>query len=119
MNTQNKNEINKITHSPFLKNFIIFSIIILIISIIFSFYYSNNLLKNWIETNFLNKISSKEKKIIIIGSGLAGLSAAIEAQRLGAKVFIIEKEIKIGGNSAKASSGINALNTPIQKKRNS
>lgn len=43
--------------------------------------------------------------IIVVGGGLAGLSAAIEASRHGAVVTIIEKEKNLGGNSAKATSG--------------
>ena len=43
--------------------------------------------------------------VIIVGGGLAGISAAIEATRHGSKVTIIEKEKALGGNSAKATSG--------------
>lgn len=45
---------------------------------------------------------------IIIGSGLAGLAAALNILDRGGKVVIIEKEHRLGGNSNKASSGINA-----------
>ncbi len=45
---------------------------------------------------------------IIIGSGLAGLSAALNILDRGGKVVIMEKEHLLGGNSNKASSGINA-----------
>lgn len=45
--------------------------------------------------------------IIVVGSGLAGLSAAVAAEELGRSVIILEKADRIGGNSAKASSGIN------------
>lgn len=49
--------------------------------------------------------------VVVIGSGLAGLSAAVAAEELGRSVIVLEKAHRIGGNSAKASSGINiALN---------
>lgn len=52
--------------------------------------------------------------VVVIGAGLAGLSASIEAAKLlqnggGGKVYLIEKEVRVGGNSAKASSGMNAV----------
>jgi len=50
-------------------------------------------------------------KVAVIGGGLAGLCAVIEAQKKGANVFLFEKQARIGGNSAKATSGINGLNT--------
>jgi len=57
----------------------------------------------------------KQNTVIVIGGGLSGLSAAIEAHKAGAKVVIIEREGRFGGNSAKASSGMNAVQTPSQK----
>lgn len=57
--------------------------------------------------------------IVIIGAGLAGLSAAIEAADLGAQqVLILDKENHVGGNSAKACSGINGIFTKAQKQAN-
>ncbi len=52
--------------------------------------------------------------VVVIGSGLAGLSAAIEAAEAfetgpAPSVLLLEKEATTGGNSSKASSGINAL----------
>ncbi|ETV85928.1 hypothetical protein H257_02452 [Aphanomyces astaci] len=48
--------------------------------------------------------------IVIIGGGLAGMAAALEALEANAslRIVLLEKEPKVGGNSAKASSGINA-----------
>lgn len=52
--------------------------------------------------------------VVIVGGGLAGVSAAIEAFKARAKVTLIEKEKDLGGNSAKATSGINACGTRVQ-----
>ncbi|KAJ2556780.1 hypothetical protein EV175_001776 [Coemansia sp. RSA 1933] len=59
--------------------------------------------------------------VAVVGSGLAGMAAAIEAlcqtggSTPGITVTIFEKEKRTGGNSAKASSGINGAVTQIQK----
>ncbi|MDV0429344.1 flavocytochrome c [Lactiplantibacillus sp. DA1] len=52
--------------------------------------------------------------VIIIGSGGAGLTAAIQAHELGLKPVILEKMPKIGGNTTRASSGMNAAETNVQ-----
>ena len=44
---------------------------------------------------------------IVIGSGLAGLAASLNILDRGGTVVIMEKEHLLGGNSNKASSGIN------------
>jgi len=46
---------------------------------------------------------------VVVGSGLAGLSTALQALQNGARVVLVEKEPFLGGNSGKASSGINAV----------
>jgi flavocytochrome c len=56
-----------------------------------------------------------QPKIAVIGSGLAGLSSSIEALRNGAKVLLIEKMPNCFGNSAKATSGINGIDTKYQQ----
>lgn len=51
-------------------------------------------------------------RIIVVGSGLAGTAAALAAAEAGgpqAQVVVLEKEARPGGNSMKASSGINAM----------
>jgi flavocytochrome c len=53
-------------------------------------------------------------RIIVVGGGLAGLSAAIEAANCGAHVILLEKTAALGGNSAKATSGINGWGTRAQ-----
>ncbi len=49
-----------------------------------------------------------EPDAIVVGTGLAGLSAALNILDRGGRVTLIEKEHSLGGNSNKASSGINA-----------
>jgi len=67
-----------------------------------------------IETMLTSK-SSDGADVIVVGGGLAGLSATIEAARHGAHVTIIEKEKGLGGNSAKATSGMNGAGTAAQR----
>lgn len=79
--------------------------------------------------------------VIVVGGGLAGLSATLEAYNEGASVILVEGERSLGGNSAKvnvfleigyfycfspnkdlsrlqASSGMAACNTEAQRVRN-
>ena len=54
------------------------------------------------------------KQVIIVGGGLAGLAAAHSAIEYGSNVLLIEKNAFCGGNSTKATSGINATLTKTQ-----
>jgi flavocytochrome c len=49
---------------------------------------------------------------IVVGSGLAGLATALNLLDRGGRVIVVEKEHLLGGNSGKASSGINACCLP-------
>ena len=53
-------------------------------------------------------VDDGEPDAIVVGTGLAGLSATLNILDRGGKVILIEKEHRMGGNSNKASSGINA-----------
>lgn len=54
--------------------------------------------------------------VAVVGTGLAGLSSAYELSKIlqaelpDARVIVFEKNPMFGGNSMKASSGINAVN---------
>jgi flavocytochrome c len=52
--------------------------------------------------------------IVVIGSGFAGLAAAIEAAEAGASVQVLEKMMAAGGNSIISDGGIAAPNTEYQ-----
>ncbi|GET01408.1 fumarate reductase [Rhizophagus clarus] len=53
-------------------------------------------------------------QIIIVGGGLSGLSAAHTALEHGANVLVLDKNSFFGGNSTKATSGINGALTRTQ-----
>jgi urocanate reductase len=59
---------------------------------------------SWLPKKWDNDID-----VIIVGTGFAGLAAAIEAYDAGASVTILEKRPVIGGNSIIASGGVNAV----------
>jgi succinate dehydrogenase/fumarate reductase flavoprotein subunit len=46
---------------------------------------------------------------VVVGGGLAGLVTAVAVADRGGSVVILEKQPSLGGNSAKASSGINSI----------
>lgn len=52
--------------------------------------------------------------VVIVGSGATGLISAIQAAELGLKPVVFEKMDKLGGNSTRASSGMNAAETYVQ-----
>ena len=54
--------------------------------------------------------------VLVVGSGFAAFTAAIEAAESGKKVVVIEKMKKAGGNSIISDGGIAAPDTKPQKK---
>ena len=56
----------------------------------------------------------EEADIIIVGSGFAGLAAAIEAKKAGSSVIILEKMKGYGGNSTISDGVVAAAATPMQ-----
>ncbi|PFH52071.1 hypothetical protein AMATHDRAFT_57895 [Amanita thiersii Skay4041] len=54
-------------------------------------------------------------QVIVVGGGLAGLSAAHTLLERGANVVLLDKQGFMGGNSTKATSGINGAGTLTQQ----
>eukprot|EP00951_Prasinocladus_malaysianus_P034564 scaffold349467_cov43-Prasinocladus_malaysianus.AAC.4 len=54
--------------------------------------------------------------VIVVGGGLAGLSAAHTVLEAGGRVKLLDKMAFLGGNSTKATSGINGALTKTQMK---
>ncbi|KAI0288111.1 Flavocytochrome c [Russula brevipes] len=54
-------------------------------------------------------------QVIVVGGGLAGLSAAHTILERGGNVLLLDKQGFMGGNSTKATSGINGAGTQTQQ----
>jgi hypothetical protein len=80
-------------------------------------HYGNDEKKFLAMSHFISSTGTAEDfpDAIIVGSGLAGLTAALNILDRGGKVVIMEKEHLLGGNSNKASSGINAFSPQSEK----
>ena len=69
-------------------------------------------------------VSAQTKKwdetfdVVVVGSGFAGLAAAIEAKKAGANVIVLEKMPTAGGNSIINGGILTATGCPQQKKHN-
>ncbi len=58
-----------------------------------------------------------ETEIVIVGAGGAGMTAAIMAKQAGKDFVILEKMPYVGGNTTKATGGMNAAGTHYQKEQ--
>lgn len=60
---------------------------------------------------------TESSDVVVIGAGGAGLAAAVEAYESGTKkVVVLEKMPMVGGNTNRATGGLNATGTPQQEK---
>lgn len=62
------------------------------------------------------KDETYDADIVVVGAGGAGMVAAITAADAGKKVVIVESQPAVGGNSVKATGGMNAAKTVYQDK---
>jgi len=58
-----------------------------------------------------------DTQLVIIGAGGAGMTAAIMAKQAGIDFVILEKMPYVGGNTTKATGGMNAAETHYQKEQ--
>lgn len=54
--------------------------------------------------------------VVVIGAGGAGMTAAITAADAGKQVVLVESQAMVGGNSVRATGGMNATKTAAQDK---
>lgn len=57
---------------------------------------------------------SYDADVVVIGAGGAGMTAAMTAADAGQKVIILESQAMVGGNSVRATGGMNAAKTVYQ-----
>ncbi len=57
---------------------------------------------------------SYDTDVVVIGAGGAGMTAAMTAADAGQKVIILESQAMVGGNSVRATGGMNAAKTVYQ-----
>lgn len=58
---------------------------------------------------------TRDVDVVIVGAGIAGLSAAIEAKEAGADVLVLEKLGRIGGSSIISGGIVYATGSPLNK----
>ncbi len=66
------------------------------------------------ESGGVKAYESMDVDVAVIGAGGAGMTAAIKARQAGKNVVIIEKMPYVGGNTTKATGGMNAAETHYQ-----
>ncbi|MEZ5355240.1 MAG: FAD-dependent oxidoreductase [Bryobacteraceae bacterium] len=54
--------------------------------------------------------------LIVVGAGIAGLSAALEGARAGLEVTVIEQNSVPGGHAVISSGGLSLIGTPLQER---
>lgn len=59
----------------------------------------------------------QEADIVVVGAGGAGLTSAIVAAQEGKSVIVLEKAAVTGGNTSRATGGMNASETHYQKEQ--
>ena len=56
-----------------------------------------------------------EPDVIVVGAGMAGLTASVHAAELGAKVLVLEQNYRVGGSANTAGGSISGAGFRIQK----
>jgi len=64
------------------------------------------------------KMEYRCEQVIVVGGGLAGVSACNTILENGGKTLLVDKSSFCGGNSTKATSGINGAATRTQRSKN-
>jgi predicted oxidoreductase len=68
-------------------------------------------------TASLDPNPAEQPDLIIVGAGLAGLSAALEAGRYGAKVLVVDQASIFGGHAIMSEGELNIIDSPFQRSK--
>ncbi len=60
--------------------------------------------------------AAADPDLIVVGAGIAGLSAALEGARAGLKVTVVEQNSVAGGHAVISSGGLSLIGTPVQER---
>ena len=55
--------------------------------------------------------------VLVIGAGISGLSATLEAARAGRSVLVVDMLSVFGGHAIISTGGLSIVDTPLQRKR--
>ena len=64
----------------------------------------------------LFSIYAAEPDLLVVGAGVAGLSAALEAARAGLRVTVVDRNTVPGGHAVISSGGVAIIGTPVQER---
>jgi predicted oxidoreductase len=64
-----------------------------------------------------NRPGASDAEVLVVGAGIAGLSAALEAGNGGAKVTVIEMASVFGGHAVMSEGDVTIIDTPFQRER--
>lgn len=70
--------------------------------------------KTAVEKDAVAEDSTVEADVVVVGAGGAGMTAAITAAGEGKSVVVLESQSMVGGNSVRATGGMNAAKTVYQ-----
>lgn len=70
--------------------------------------------KTAVENDATAEDSTVDADVVVVGAGGAGMTAAITAAAKGKSVVVLESQSMVGGNSVRATGGMNAAKTVYQ-----
>uniref|UniRef100_UPI003FEF5B9E flavocytochrome c n=1 Tax=Faecalibacterium prausnitzii TaxID=853 RepID=UPI003FEF5B9E len=70
--------------------------------------------KTAVEKDAVAEDSTVDADVVVVGAGGAGMTAAITAAAEGKSVVVLESQSMVGGNSVRATGGMNAAKTVYQ-----
>lgn len=60
----------------------------------------------------------QDADVVVVGAGISGLSAALEAARGGARVVVVDMASVFGGHGVVSEGQVSIIGTPLQQSRN-
>jgi flavocytochrome c len=71
----------------------------------------------FVGSGHLTQSEQEPVDVVIVGAGIAGLSAALEAARAGASVLVVDMSTVGGGHAILSNGAVCIIDTPLQEKQ--